>query len=254
MVRNNIQFMSPDRPINSILVTSAMPGEGKSTTAANLGVMLAQAGFRTIIVDADLRQPRQHEIFHISNKHGLIELLNMAKLDVTSALVQGPIEKLRLIPSGNLPAYFLKQTGTKFVDGVDEKSFVLVETGADAMSANPLGRPRATNSHKENLPMPAENNLTLSPSELLGSQRMRQVLADLLAYSDIVIVDSPSAIGVTETSVLSHQVDGVLLVIEANKTSRDVVQQAIANLRQVGANLLGAVLNKTSGSPSAIRA
>jgi polysaccharide biosynthesis transport protein len=189
MIRSNIQFAAIDRPAKVIMVTSPTPGEGKSTTVANLGVVMAQAGLKTIIVDADLRRPVQHQIFQVPNMIGLTDLLRTPKAELTDHLKQTAIENLYLISSGITPP---------------------------------------------------------NPSELLGSKRMEQVVAALAEQADVVIFDSPPAVAVTDAAVLSTKVDGVVLVIEAKRTRRDAAKQALLNLQQAGAHLLGGVLNRFS--------
>lgn len=105
MIRSNIQFMSVDRPIKSVVVTSASPGEGKSITVANLGLMMAQAGLKTIIVDADLRRPVQHEIFEVPNLIGVIDWLCSPKMEIKNHLRKTRVENLQLLPSGLLPPH-----------------------------------------------------------------------------------------------------------------------------------------------------
>lgn len=193
IIRSNIQFMSVDRPVSTLLVTSAVPGEGKSVTAANLGVVLAQAGLKTILVDADLRRPVQHEIFQVPPSSmllgGLTELLCTPTAEAGDFLRQTGVENLSLITSGVLPP---------------------------------------------------------NPAELLGSQRMAQVLASLAKLADLVILDSPPATVVTDTAVLSSKVDGVALVVKAGQTRLGPVNQAVLNLQQAGARLLGGILNQVS--------
>ena len=86
-------------------------------------------------------------------------------------------------------------------------------------------------------------------TELLGSQRMKELLASLKALSDVVILDTPPAPLVVDPLVLSGQVDGVILVVRAGKTRREIARQAVFNLQQSGANILGAVLNQAIQSP-----
>jgi non-specific protein-tyrosine kinase len=103
MIRSNIQFMSVDRPAKTILVTSPTPGEGKSTTVANLGIVMAQAGLKTIIVDADLRRPVQHQIFQVPNHGGLTDLLRSTEPEINSHLRKTRVQNLQLITCGVLP-------------------------------------------------------------------------------------------------------------------------------------------------------
>ncbi len=102
MLRTNISFSSVDKPIRMILVTSASPSEGKSITAANLAVTMAQAGYRTTVVDCDLRKPTQHKVFGISNDVGLTNAL-LAHADLSSFIRPTRVENLRVLTTGPLP-------------------------------------------------------------------------------------------------------------------------------------------------------
>jgi capsular exopolysaccharide synthesis family protein len=103
MVRSSMQFIAIDQPTKSILVTSSTPSEGKSTTVANLGAVMAQAGLKTVIVDADLRRPIQHQLFEVPNLGGLTDLLCSPDLEESSYLKKTKLENLYLIPSGVIP-------------------------------------------------------------------------------------------------------------------------------------------------------
>jgi non-specific protein-tyrosine kinase len=104
IIQSNIEFMNIDQPIKSIVVTSPSSGEGKSITAANLGLIMAQAGLKTIIVDADLRRPMQHHIFQLPNSKGLGELLHSPELEIRNKLRNTKMENLQIITSGELPS------------------------------------------------------------------------------------------------------------------------------------------------------
>ncbi len=103
LIRSNIQFASLERRGKIILVTSSVPREGKSTIVANLGIAIAQSGLRTLIVDADLRRPVQHEIFGVAELEGLSGLLRNPQLDVDSQLQLTQYDGLQLLTSGNMP-------------------------------------------------------------------------------------------------------------------------------------------------------
>jgi len=92
----------------------------------------------------------------------------------------------------------------------------------------------------------ASGELPPSPSDLLGSQRMDRVLAALRERADVVLIDAPPVLAVTDAALLSTKVDGVLLVISAGQTRRDSVQAAKAKLEQVNAHVIGAVLTNVS--------
>lgn len=103
MVRSNVQFMSIDKPLKSLMITSPSPNEGKSVTVSNLGVVMAQAGYKTIIVDSDLRRPVQYQIFQQPNQGGLTELLRSPEIEVEAYLKETGVENLRLLTSGTTP-------------------------------------------------------------------------------------------------------------------------------------------------------
>ncbi len=102
VLRTNIQFSSVDKPIKSIVVTSPGPMEGKSVTAANLAVVMAQAGLRTILVDSDLRKPTQHRLFAVTNDVGLTNGL-IAQSSLNGFVRPTKVENLRLVTTGPLP-------------------------------------------------------------------------------------------------------------------------------------------------------
>jgi capsular exopolysaccharide synthesis family protein len=99
-LRTNLIFSSLDHPLTTLLVTSATPEDEKSLTLANLAVTMAQGGRKTILVDCDLRRPRQHEIFGVAAQPGLTELILEGG---EPALAATGIEDLRLLPAGVLP-------------------------------------------------------------------------------------------------------------------------------------------------------
>ena len=185
-LRLNLQFATLDAPLRTLLVTSPSPDEGKSTTLANLAVTVAQAEQRVIMVDCDLRRPRLHELFHLSNDLGLTTVMLDDQALSAPPLQDTGVAGLQLLASGPLP-------------------------------------PR--------------------PADLLGSQRMERVLGRLLADADLVILDAPPVMAVTDAVVLATKVDGVLLVVSAGTTKRENAQQAVERLRKVNARIVGSVLN-----------
>ncbi len=189
-LRTNIQFSSVDRPIRTLLITSSGPTEGKSTTAANLAVVMAQTGQTVVLVDTDLRRPTLHRIFGLPNAVGLTTaLLSGADPTLDGYVQPTKIENLYVLTSGPLPP---------------------------------------------------------NPSELLGSQRMQELIRRLQQEADILVFDSPPALAVTDAAVLARQLDGVLMIIDAGETRQPLAQRACEELSKVGARILGVALNKLS--------
>ncbi|MGD2207578.1 MAG: polysaccharide biosynthesis tyrosine autokinase [Anaerolineae bacterium] len=185
-LRTNLQFSSPDEPLRSLVVTSAVATEGKTTTSANLAVVMAQAGKRVVLVDGDLRRPSIHKLFGVSNRTGLTTALVEDLDGFNEHLQKTEIENLRVLTAGPIPP---------------------------------------------------------NPQELLGSQRMQDLLHRLREDADIVVVDTPPTLVVSDANVLATLTDGVLMVVNTSHTRRAAVQQAVEGLRKVDANLVGGVLN-----------
>lgn len=188
-LRTNLQFAALDRPLRTVLITSAGPGEGKTTVAANLGVAMAQSGSKVIVLGADLRKPSVHQILGVRNTIGLTNVLTGA-VSWEDALQSTDVEGLYVLPAGPVPP---------------------------------------------------------NPAELLASGRMHELLNQLQNACDMVIIDAPPAIAVTDAGVLSRWADGVLLVVSLGITPRDVAKAAKEQLIQVGARILGLVVNRMSG-------
>ncbi|WP_186431532.1 CpsD/CapB family tyrosine-protein kinase [Clostridium sp. BSD9I1] len=101
-LRTNIKFSSVDKDIKVIMVTSSGPGEGKSTTASNLAVVMAQAGNKTVIIDCDQRKPRLHKVFGLSNEKGISDIL-AKEIKFEAAVQNTDQENLSIITSGTKP-------------------------------------------------------------------------------------------------------------------------------------------------------
>lgn len=102
-LRTNLTFAALDKPIETLIVTSAAPGEGKSTVLANLAVTMAQGERRTILVDADLRRPGLHEIFGVANDRGLTTMIVEEAAMDDPPLIDVGVGNLWLVPSGPIP-------------------------------------------------------------------------------------------------------------------------------------------------------
>jgi capsular exopolysaccharide synthesis family protein len=101
-IRTNLLFMSPDRPLRTLVVTSPAPQEGKTTTAVTTAISMAQAGSRTLIVDTDMRKPRLHRVFSVDQDIGVANIL-LGEATVDDAIVHSSIPNLDVLPCGTLP-------------------------------------------------------------------------------------------------------------------------------------------------------
>jgi capsular exopolysaccharide synthesis family protein len=187
MIRSRIDFKMGNSSKKSIVVVSPMPREGKSITAANLAIVTAQAGLKTILVDADLRRPSVHQIFGVDNEIGMTDLLRSQKIKVNDCLKKTYVDNLQIITSG------------------------------------------------KQIP---------DTTERLATKRLSELVTELKKVSDVVIFDSAPALLVADTVLLSNQVDGVVLLIQAGKSKRRLIQQTIWDMEKAKANLLGCIVNQ----------
>ncbi|MCA9538573.1 MAG: polysaccharide biosynthesis tyrosine autokinase, partial [Myxococcales bacterium] len=102
-IRTNLLFMAPERALRSMLITSAGPREGKTTTCVNIGATMALSGSRTLLVDSDLRRPRMHHIFGMKNDRGLTNLILDPDADLSALVQPGGVDDLHIMCSGPLP-------------------------------------------------------------------------------------------------------------------------------------------------------
>jgi capsular exopolysaccharide synthesis family protein len=185
-LRTNISYSSADKKIKSIIVTSPQPGEGKSTTVANLAIAFAQLRKRTLLIDADLRKPVQHNVFDKPRHPGLAEYLVRDVEDFDSIIHSSKVENLFVVTAGALPP---------------------------------------------------------NPSELLGSDRMSKLVDKLEQEWDLVLFDSPPIVAVTDSSMISSEIDALVMVVKAGQTDRSAVDRALDTIENVKAPLIGVILN-----------
>ena len=181
-----------------LLVTSAAPGEGKTTTATNLAVAISEVGQRVLLIDGDLRKPRLADILGCDNSPGLSEVLRerdleKAKEEMANSIRETEIPGLYLLPSG--------------------KS-------------------------------------TSAASSLLYNATLSPLLNDLRTKFDTIVIDSPPMLQLPDARMLGRVSDKVLLVLRANKTTRDAALAAAQKFKQDGTSIMGTVLNDWNPSLS----
>lgn len=187
-IRTNIKFSAMSKKRNIIMITSPTTGEGKSTTAANLAVSMAQNKEKVLLIDANLRNPSIHSIFKISNKVGLTSILSES-----------------LQPS-------LEET--------------VYKTGMGSLDVLTSG------------PIP------FNPGEIIGLKVMQDFLTQCEKVYDVVLIDSPSIMEVTDTKILANYCNGIVLVFNSGRTE---LKNAIATkriLEFVEDKIVGVILNE----------
>ena len=225
ILRTNIGFAAIDKPLHSILVTSAMPRDGKSLIAANLAIYMAKAGKNTLLIDADLHRPTQHTLFGLpAGSTGLSNAVLTFGLQAGISLQTGAGANPPSLPSPFrnqftqplAPAAGGPSLGS-FVHAVDIPNLWIMPSG----------------------PLPP------NPSELLDSKAMQRFLAIIENCGiEVVVFDGPPLLGLSDASILVPKVDGALVVVDISRANKDKLKQLKAVLSQTGANVLGCVINK----------
>ena len=120
-IRTNIDFSLVDTELKTLMVTSSSPGEGKSTIAANMAVVMAQQGKKVLLVDADLRKPTVHYTFRINNTFGLTNVLTRHKT-IEEAVVETDVDHLHVLSSGPVPPNPAELLGSVAMSGLIKKA------------------------------------------------------------------------------------------------------------------------------------
>src|SRR5690606_10058028 len=185
-LRTNMQFVELGQRSRSIVITSSIAGEGKTTTAISLAVSLADAGSRVVLVDTDLRLPSVADYLGLEGGVGLTTVL-IGRAELADAVQPWRDTRLDILPSGGVPP---------------------------------------------------------NPSELLGSNAMARLLAELATTYDVVILDSPPLLPVTDAAILSRMVDGTIVVASAAGLHKQQLRASLDALKTIDAHVLGIVVNK----------
>lgn len=185
ILRANLQFFGVGDTSKAVLVAGGGFDEGASFVAANLGIVFAQTGQKVVIVDCDLRKPRQHMIFNVNNQIGLTGVLTGLK-EPDQVLKDLPVSGLKILTAGALPT---------------------------------------------------------NPTELLGSQKMGELISTLKEKADVILLDAPPLTVVADAAVLSKSVDGVLIVTRSMVASRSSMLKTKELLINARANIIGVAFN-----------
>lgn len=184
-IRTNLQYVDVDNPPRTVVITSSLPGEGKSTTACNLAIAVAQAGARVLLLEADLRRPMVSGYLGVDGSRGLTDVL-IGRLPLPHAIIHWQRGLLDYLPAGAIPP---------------------------------------------------------NPSELLGSRHMAALLKELAKRYDMIIIDAPPLLPITDAAILATAADGAILVARHGSTRREQVSESAEAIRQVNGRLLGTILN-----------
>lgn len=195
LIRTNLQYANLENGAPKVLmVTSPEKGDGKTTTAVNLAITMAQSGRRTLLVDADLRRPNTHKLLGMPLSPGLADYLNSTNGQPISRVIgKAPVDKLSYVPAGRTD---------------------------------------------------------IPPAEMLGSGRMEHFLNELRAQYDIIVVDTPPVLAVSDPVLMAPLCDATLMVISADRTNLQALEVAQRTLNAVGVPISGTVFNRFDAQQS----
>lgn len=189
-LRNSITALNPEGAPRSIVLTSALRGEGKTVATINLGIAMCEVpGTRVLIVDGDLHQPSLEEYMGLPRRQGLVEVVR-GTCPIDRAIRATSVEGVSILGPGELPR---------------------------------------------------------NPSELLGNDRVKQVLGAFKQRFRYILIDTPAAASISDAAMLGALADGIVLVVRLGVTPRGVVEETYNRLEALGGNVLGTLL---TGAPT----
>jgi polysaccharide biosynthesis transport protein len=215
MFRTNLEFVTLDRHVRTLMVTSAAEQEGKSTTAANLAIALARAGRRVVLVDLDLRKPILDRFFDLTGP-GLTQVaLGRATLNQALARIAIVDPDPRRVRRGQTNGNGNGHAPGKPVAGL--------------LEVLPSG------------PIPPD------PGEFVGTQALGEILEELRERADIVLIDTPPVLRVGDALTLSNKVDGIIVVTRLDVVRRQTLSELGRQLATVPTPVLGFVVTGSGG-------
>lgn len=187
LLRTNLQFLDLDSRPRALVITSAVPSEGKTSTATNLAIALAQTGLRVLLVDGDLRRPKVASVLGLERSVGLTTVL-VGRSELQDSIQKHTDSGIYFLASGPIPP---------------------------------------------------------NPTEVLQSRAAQELFDRVSQMFDMVIIDGPPLLPVSDAAIMARDVDGAILVVRHGRTTKDQLKQAALRLNQVDANLLGVMVNMT---------
>jgi Mrp family chromosome partitioning ATPase len=187
-------------------------------------------GLRTLLIDADLRRPTIHQIFSLQREPGLSDIL-MHFYKGDDMAINGGQDELREEMAMGAGGH-VRQASVRARKTVQQIASLDLAITA-AVQPTPTDK----------LEVLTCGALPPNPSEVLASETMKDLLALVRERFEIVLIDAPPIIAVTDAAVLAPQVDGVALVIESGRNDKEIIQKAKGLLERVGVNVIGAILN-----------
>ena len=192
-LRTSLLYTDIDMDTKSILVSSAGPGEGKTTTVANMAITYANLGKKTLLIDTDLRRPVVHKVLELKKEPGITNYLAGATKNFSDLIQKTDIQNLFVVTSGIIPP---------------------------------------------------------NPSELLGSDKMALLIKKLEKEWDIVLFDSPPLVAVTDATMISKEIDKIVIVVKVGQTDKGAFSRTVELLNNVKAPIGGVVLNAVTQNSS----
>jgi capsular exopolysaccharide synthesis family protein len=190
-IRTSLRFAAIAQNRKVIMFTSPLSGEGKTTSVSNLGILTAQDGKKTLLIDGDLRRPNLHHIFRIPNRTGLSSYLS-GYSSVQDMIAATEISNLSVLPAGPIQP---------------------------------------------------------SPSELLGTHRLHDLLQYCKEEFDVIFIDVPPLLAVSDPAIVARAVDGIVVLIRALLSRREHIQKAQRILEPFHDKVIGFVMNDKLEGP-----
>ena len=274
ILRTKLQFLNPGVQQKTILITSAVPGEGKSTIASNLAVTLAQTGKNVLLVDADMRCPAQHKTFRsatlglkfwVESKYltdlkrgSLSEDLRREFENNGISLSQKVLVSVKRRDSewqiddqDGSPGYSVRKDEDKLIiapipsadpkrPGLSELLIKMKERESCEASRTVIKKTEVDNLH-----LISSGMIPPNPAELLNSEMLKNLIALVKQQYDYVVLDSPPVHAVADPTILSRMVDMVIFVFDIAKTKRNTILSGIRNLPESTPQKIGALCNVT---------